>query len=134
MKKLLLLIPVLMLGACRYDKAELPVPDLVCVTDAVKHVVPVTMGDNFFNPQHIEIIAGDTVRWDYPTGSSAHTATCDGTSGTTLPSGAATFDTGTLVAGQSSKIAIGTPGSYTYFCTIHGIAMSGTIVVKARCQ
>ncbi len=135
MKKILLLLPVILIfNACTYEKAALPVPNLTCVTDTVKHLVPVVIGDDFFNPQHIEIVAGDTVKWNYSTGSEAHTSTCDGTGGTTLPSGGTTWDSGVLSVGGTYKTAINVPGTYNYICTIHGAVMSGTIVVKARCQ
>jgi len=135
MKKLSVLLPiVLAFSSCSYEKAELPKPDLNCVTDPVKHMVPVTMGDDYFNPQHIDIVAGDTVKWSYTSGSEAHTSTCDGTNGTHLPDGAATWNSPVMTVGDTYKQAITVPGDYTYYCTIHGIMMSGTIHAKPRCQ
>lgn len=139
MKKFLLVISALsVISACRYDREEIPKPDLTCVTDPVIHVVPVAIGDDFFSPASIEIISGDTVKWTYTSsGTEAHTSTCDGTNGSTLPSGGTTWDSGSanpLLPGDTFKKAIVTPGTYTYICTIHGSMMSGTILVKPRCQ
>lgn len=136
MKRLLLLFPLTFLLACTFEKGEtaMPVGPQDCVEDTVIHVVNVTMNDDFFSPALIEIAVGDTVNWSYPTGTSAHTATCDGSGGTTLPSGGTSFDSGILTAGGSFKKAISGPGTYSYICTIHGAAMTGTIVVKPRCQ
>lgn len=135
MKRIYLLFPaILILSSCKYDKAELPQPETTCVTDPVKHIVPVAMGDDFFSPQHIDIIAGDTVSWTYTTGSEAHTSTCDGTNGTQLPAGGTTWDSPIMSVGDNYKQAISVAGDYTYYCTIHGITMSGTIHVKPRCH
>ena len=136
MKKSLLLftfISILMIS-CTSEKGEVPVPVQSCVTDSTVDIVNVTIGDNFFSPKDITIISGDTVKWLYTTGSSVHTTTCDGTNNTTLPTGAAAWDSGILNPGGTYKIAISVTGSYTYICTVHGIMMSGTIVVKPRCQ
>ncbi len=135
MKKIILLFLLSsFFSSCLYEKGEMPQPIRTCITDPVIHVVPVSIGDNFFSPASMTIISGDTVKWTYATGSSAHTTTCDGTGGTTLPSGGTTWDSGVLSAGGIYKKAINVPGNYTYICTIHGTAMSGTIVVQPRCQ
>lgn len=140
MKKLFFIIPTLFIfSACRYDKGEIPKPDLTCVTDPVIHVVPVTITDYSFSPASIEITAGDTVKWTYvSSGGDIHTSTCDGTNGSTLPSGGTTWDSGSstpLSPGDIYKKAITVPGTYTYICSFHfSMGMTGTIVVKPRCQ
>lgn len=139
MRKQLFIIPtILLLNACRYDKGEIPTPDLNCITDSVIHVIPVTIQDDFFVPASIEIIEGDTVKWTYSaTGSSAHTTTCDGANGSTLPAGGTSWDSGSaspLLPGDTYKKSIAIPGTYKYICMIHGSMMSGTIVVKPRCH
>ena len=135
MKNILLLLPVILsFPCCTYEKAELPKPDVTCVTDPVKHLVPVTMGDNYFNPQHIEILVGDTVKWTYSSGSEAHTSTCDGTNGSSMPSGATAWNSPVMSTGDVYTQPITVAGDYTYYCTLHGIMMSGTIHAKLRCQ
>ncbi len=138
MKKIILLygfVSVFILS-CTNKKGEVPVPVSItsCITDTVIHIVPVVVVDNSFSPSSITIIVGDTVSWTY-TGASAHTTTCNGaTSGTTFPSGGTTWDSGVFFSGGSFKKAITVAGNYTYICTVHGVSMSGTIVVNPRCQ
>lgn len=120
---------------CTNEKGEVPEPDPTCVTDSVKHLVQVVISDNAFTPSSITIIAGDTVNWSYPTGTSGHDVTCNGTSGSSIPSGGTSFVSPLFLPGGSSfKQAITVAGTYTYVCTIHGSAMTGTIVVNPRCQ
>lgn len=133
MKKTLVpFILVLIFASCTYKKGELAKPVQVC--DSVIHTVPVTISDNFFNPSSITILAGDTVKWDYTTGSSAHTSTCDGNGGTTFPSGGTIWDSGVLLPGGVYKKAIMVPGTYMYICKVHGMSMMGTINVNGRCK
>ena len=77
----------------------------------------VSVGDNFFTPPSQRVATGGTVTWTW-TGQVAHNVT---------------FSTGT----NSSTQTLGTfarvfqsTGSFGYMCTIHGAAMSGTIVVE----
>ena len=137
MRKLLFIIPTLLLfNACRYDKGEIPTPDLNCVADSVIHVIPVTIQDYSFSPANIEIISGDTVKWTYvSSGADIHTTTCDGTNQSTLPLNGTVWNSGNLNPGDTFKKRITIPGTYTYICLIHGFSMmSGTIVVKPRCN
>lgn len=120
--------------SCTKDKGEL-IPIQTCVSDSLVHTVDVTINDDFFSPQNIEIIAGDTVRWTYPsTGASIHTTTCDGTSGTIIPAGGITWDSGNLSPNSIFKKSISVAGNYSYICVIHGSMMTGNIVVKPRCN
>lgn len=77
----------------------------------------VDVGDNFFNPGSVSIAQGGEVTWTW-TGSGTHNVT---------------FSSGTNSATQSSGMFARTfpdTGSFDYQCTIHGSAMSGTIVVQ----
>jgi plastocyanin len=135
MKKYFLLSSVLVIWfSCTYKKGEIPKPNLTCVTDPIIHTVSVVVSDNMFMPSSVEILAGDTLKWEYTTGASVHTSTCDGTGGTALPSGGTTWDSGVMLPGDAFKKSITIPGTYNYICTVHGTAMSGTIVVKERCH
>ena len=67
----------------------------------------------------MEVTVGQTIEFVNSDGAS-HTASAD--------SGA--FDTGTITGGGSAEIVIDEPGTYGYFCGIHG-SMSGTITVVA---
>src|SRR6266851_2763203 len=84
----------------------------------VKMVAPTS-----FSPLAVTISAGQYVTWKN-TDAIAHTATSDA-----LPS--PIWATGTLQPGAtSSPIYFPTAGTYTYHCTIHGVIMSGTVVVQ----
>jgi len=56
---------------------------------------------------------------------SAHTVTS-----TSVPSGAATFNSGIISAGQTYTMTFTVPGTYEYDCSLH-LWMKGTIVVKS---
>jgi plastocyanin len=139
MKKTFLLLPLLLsLFSCTYEKGEVPQPDLTCITDPVIHTVNVTISDYSFSPINIEILEGDTVRWSYSgSGVDPHTTTCDGTNGSTFPSGGTSWDSGTtnpLMPGNTYQKAITVAGTYNYICQFHAPMMVGTIIVKKRCH
>jgi plastocyanin len=80
----------------------------------------VSVGDNFYSPRTVSIAVGDTVTWRN-NGQAQHSATA--TNGS--------FDTGVFGAGQSRSHTFTTAGTFSYFCTIHGSAQSGTVRVAA---
>ena len=86
--------------------------------------IVVTITDFSFTPSVINIGAGTTVCWTYPTGISVHTATSD--DGTSFASGA-------LSPGQIYEHTFTTDGTFPYHCIYHGAAggtgMAGTIQV-----
>ncbi len=131
---LFIAITILLFSACTYEKGSVPQPDLNCSTDSVRYLRTVDMQDNFFSPMELQMIAGDTVKFVLQ-GSNPHTATCDGTGGSSMPQGATAFDTGVLLTtGDESKKVISTPGTYNYICVVHGSSMMGTLIVKKRCN
>lgn len=79
----------------------------------------VNMGDFFFSPATVTIAVGDIVTWRN-TGHEPHTATADDGS----------FDTGTVVAGQSGSHMFTSAGNFSYICTIHP-NMTGTVRVQS---
>ena len=78
----------------------------------------VTIFDNGFTPSNKTISAGSTLVWSN-TGALPHTITDRNGS----------FDSGFVMAGQTYRRTFSTPGSYSYFCTIHP-GMTGTINVS----
>ncbi|MDQ3046293.1 MAG: plastocyanin/azurin family copper-binding protein [Bacteroidota bacterium] len=137
MKKIYILISIasLFLVACRFDKGDVPQPIADCVDDTTIHLVNVSMGDNFFAPVDLTVIVGDTIQWTN-NGVAPHTVTCNGSAGTVMPSGGTSFDSGIgtpINAGETFSAVIAVPGNYTYICAYH-TGMTGTIVVKPRCQ
>ena len=84
----------------------------------------VTVGDNFFKPQEIEVVAGTKVVWTNK-GKILHNVN---------PDKGKAFGTKKLAAGSSYSFTFKKPGEYAYYCTFHGAPGSGqygTIVVKA---
>ena len=85
----------------------------------------VGMAGSVFDPIEVDINAGDTILWE-DNDITEHTVTAD----TTLEDGVTPiFDSGDLETEQQFTYTFDTPGSYSYYCRIHGHGMSGTIVV-----
>lgn len=80
--------------------------------------------DNAFEPRPITVAVGDTIVWTN-SGQRPHTVTADNGS----------FDSATLTNGRTFSRSFSTPGTFAYYCSIHGGAggqgMSGTITVAA---
>lgn len=99
--------------------------------DAVAEVLPVaraqvsgasvSMIDNSFSPASLTVTAGELVRWTN-NGSLPHTATLNGV-----------FDSGTLASGGTFSYRFATPGTFRYYCRLHGTAaglgMAGVVEV-----
>jgi plastocyanin len=75
-------------------------------------------GSNSFSPNPDTVMVGQSVAWKN-NDSITHTATSD----------ASAFNTGNIAPGATStKITMGTAGSFPYHCNIHN-SMTGTLVV-----
>ena len=79
----------------------------------------ISVGDNFYSPSQLRIKTGTTVTWVF-NGNNPHTVTSS--NGNTLSSG-------TQNQGARFTFRFSAPGTYQYFCTVHGQSMSGTVVV-----
>lgn len=77
-----------------------------------------------YNPKSITVHVGTQVTWTNNDGGIAHTVT-SGTPG--APSG--TFDSGNLNSGQTFQFTFSSAGTFSYYCRIHGAAMTGTVNV-----
>ena len=77
------------------------------------------------------IVAGDTVRWEYPgSGELIHTTTeCDGECDDLPPPSDPLWDSGTLNPGDSFEFTFTEPGEYLYYCTFHPPTQRGLIRV-----
>jgi len=80
----------------------------------------VSIGDNFYSPASVSIAVGDTVNWSN-NGQAQHSATADDGS----------FDTGVFGPGASRSQTFTRAGTFSYYCTVHGQAQSGTVRVLA---
>jgi plastocyanin len=80
----------------------------------------VTVGNNFFSPSTITVGVGTTVTWTWARGDTIHTVTDNA-------------DTTIMSAFQRSGTYSRTfqaAGTFPYHCTVHGFAMSGTVIVQ----
>ena len=100
-----------------------PVADAVIVATNSGELV-VEMRDFSNEPPRISIIAGTVVRF-VNVGQALHSATADD----------GHFDTGLIGNSQSQAFTFDAPGTYSYYCTLHGlpggVGMAGTIEVTA---
>ena|ERR1700704_1162386 len=88
----------------------------------------ISVENNFFSPQSKSVAAGTTVEWAWNS--------CSGGGvygGQTCVTHDILFDDG-ATSGQKSQgtysRSFATAGTYPYHCSIHGTAMSGSIVVQ----
>lgn len=97
-----------------------------------EHIISIV--DNAFDPDEIEIAPGDTITW-VNDGGQMHTSTLDpeiarDPENAVLPDGAETWDSGDMEPGDEFSITLDVPGEYIYFCRPHeALDMIGTIVV-----
>jgi plastocyanin len=112
------------------DMAMAPAPQIVDVA-----VGPA--GTNSFSPSAVSIRVGGTVRWTWQTGIHSVTSGTPGAadgqfcslSGT--PSAAACNSFGYATSPPFTyEHTFGAAGTFPYFCTIHGAAMTGTVTVS----
>lgn len=95
----------------------------VAFTDTAVAVASISVGNNFFNPATTTIAAGSFVKFTWAAGAVDHNVTWDG-GPVPRPANSTTQSSGTYQA------RITQPGTYTYHCTIHGPAMSGSVTVN----
>jgi plastocyanin len=76
-----------------------------------------TLGDRAFNPDTLDVPAGTTITWTNGD-SVAHTSTSN------MPG----WNSGTISPNGRFSVAMNTPGTFQYHCTIHP-GMVGTVVV-----
>jgi plastocyanin len=104
------------LAACGGDGAEDPAPAAAQAPKAAGTTVSVQ--DNSFSPETLQVSVGDTVTFTND-GGIAHTVTA--TSG-------AEFDSGSLAPGATFEFTAEKAGTVSYVCTFHP-GMQGTIEV-----
>jgi len=77
--------------------------------------------DNFYSPANATVMHGTTITWTWR-GATRHSVTFQ--TGPVIPTGSSIQTSG------SFQTTLSTPGDYTYYCLVHGAAMSGTIHVN----
>jgi plastocyanin len=80
----------------------------------------VSVGDNFFSPESVSIFAGESITWRND-GQAQHSATANDGS----------FDTGVFGPGSSRSESFSSPGTFSYYCVVHGLSQSGTVTVAS---
>ena len=88
-------------------------------------VVEVLTLDNNFRPEELEIVAGTAVRWENGGRNDHNIIPVDDTQDWGV-------DIADFVPGEVYEHVFTTPGTYAYYCTLHGTAeagMVGTVVV-----
>ncbi|HVG47690.1 MAG TPA: plastocyanin/azurin family copper-binding protein [Rubellimicrobium sp.] len=88
----------------------------------------------WFAPQGLAVASGTTLRWTNQDAGNSHTSTAyhPDVFGRPLriPQGAAPWDSGLLLPGESFEVTLKAPGVYDYYCQPHEMAgMVGRIVV-----
>lgn len=94
-------------------------------TNTVNQKHTVTASGMVFTPSSLTINQGDTVLWDNVAG--FHNV--NGTQAT-YPSNPVSFGNSPAAAPWNYSFVFNTPGNYSYVCDVHGISMSGTIIVN----
>ncbi len=91
---------------------------ITVATQSFPAAATVTIGNNFFNPTSVDITVGGTVTWNN-TAQTSHDVTF------------ATLTTNNIPAHTSGSNArtFNSAGTYQYQCSIHGGAMTGTVIV-----
>lgn len=104
---------------------------------AAGNPVVIEMADKrpFYTPAKVAIRVGDTVQWvnrgDTVHSVSTSAANAQNRNDTSMPKGAAAFDSGFIPPGGDYSYTFTVPGIYRYFCLPHEKAgMVGVIVVK----
>lgn len=80
----------------------------------------IRIGNNFYSPSSTTVPVGTTVTWVWLAGDTVHTVTDNA-------------DTTIMSPFQSSgtyQRTFATAGSFPYHCSVHGFAMSGTIIAQ----
>jgi plastocyanin len=94
-------------------------------SNATEHIILVGSGGAAFVPGVTNAIVGDTITFEWVDGD--HTTTCDGSTGTSLPGGAATWDEPMNSVNTTFSYVITVAGTYDYKCIPHFPDMLGTI-------
>jgi plastocyanin len=107
--------------SCSKDKGALPKPK-PATCDTIPERITINVENFQFVPASVDCEVGDTIRWVWVSG--FHTTTS-----TSVPAGAATWDSPIDNANTTFTYVMTKAGNYAYWCTPHSPGMSGTINV-----
>lgn len=98
---------------------------LLMIINAHATIVVITQEDLTFSPSSTTVVVGDTVRWVWTAGT--HTTTS-----TSVPSGAATWNSPLTSAVTQFDYIVTVAGTYNYVCTPHAsLGMTGSFTATA---
>lgn len=96
----------------------------IFISQAVSTTRTINVQNFSFNPTPTTVTVGDTIIWQWVSGT--HTTTS-----TSVPSGASTWDSPITSSNQTYVYKITTAGTYNYKCTPHeSMGMTGTITAN----
>jgi plastocyanin len=99
---------------------EAPAADVVTSVPANGEVVEVLTLDNNFRPEDLEIAAGTAVRWENGGRNDHNIVPVDDTQDWGV-------DIADFAPGDVYEHVFTTPGTYAYYCTLHGTAEAGMV-------
>jgi plastocyanin len=110
-------------GASAPAAPPAPAPTAAAVAPPAPAAVTVSMKDFEFGPLEVKVKAGTTITWKND-GAKPHSATANDKS----------FDTAIFQPGEAKSAKFDTPGTFKYFCQLHGTpdgtGMVGTVIVE----
>ncbi len=98
-------------------------------SESYSTTVNINVSNNVFTPSLANAVVGDTIKWTWLGGS--HTTTCDGSSFTSRPAGAAPWSNSINSGIPTFKYVITVAGTYNYKCAFHAPGMVGMITATA---
>ncbi|MBS1515644.1 MAG: T9SS type A sorting domain-containing protein [Bacteroidetes bacterium] len=96
------------------------------VSNSFATIRTVNVSNFSFTPSTVNAFVGDTIKFQWVSGS--HTTTCNGTNGTSLPAGAASWNANMSSGAPTFLYKITVAGNYHYVCLPHAPDMAGDIV------
>lgn len=91
--------------------------------------VNISVSNFMFTPSSVNANIGDTIKWNWING--GHTTTCNGSSFTSLPAGAASWNASMNSGSPTFRYVITVAGTYGYKCSFHAPGMVAAINVAA---
>lgn len=102
---------------------------IITIQSASATKITIMVANFSFTPSVVNATVGDTIEWVRTSGT--HTTTCNGSNGTSLPAGAATWNSPLNSQTSVFQYVVTVAGTYNYVCTPHAPNMSGVLNVSA---
>ncbi|MCZ7529147.1 MAG: plastocyanin/azurin family copper-binding protein [Acidimicrobiia bacterium] len=129
----------LLVGACGGDDSgdgassdKVPVPTEDAVNETESTEVAVAATDNVFNPETVTVSAGTTITWANG-GRNDHNIVDASEGWTDADPAPFEVDAVAFTPGDEYTFTVDEPGTYAYYCSLHGTptgGMIGTVIVE----